>query len=80
MAAVISHAITMTILLPYYMEVYFFASNMSNESEHSNSKFYYQGQLSDAEFVKHQLTPKMKGKKSKWEPEVICPCLIANGS
>ena len=44
------------------MEVYFFASKMSNESEHSNSEFYYQGQLSDAEFFKHQFTPKMKGK------------------
>ena len=62
MTAVISHAITMTILLPYHMEVYFFASKMSNESEHSNSEFYYPGQLSDAQFFKYQLTPKMKGK------------------
>lgn len=44
------------------MEVYCFAAKMSDEIEYSNSEFYYLGQLSDAEFFKYQLTPKMKGK------------------
>ena len=44
------------------MQVYFFASKMSDESEHSNSEFLYPGQLSDAEFLKYQLTPKIKEK------------------
>ena len=37
----------------------FVLSKMSHESEHSESEFYYQGELSDAE-LSRQLTPKAK--------------------
>ena len=38
----------------------FVLSKMSCESEHSDSIFYYPGELSHAELLSRQLTPKAK--------------------
>ena len=38
----------------------FVLSTMSHESEHSESEFYYPGELSHAELLQSTLTPKAK--------------------
>ncbi len=38
---------------------------IDDESEHSDKKFYYPGELPKQSFFKYQLTPKKKRKKVK---------------